>query len=177
MSEHIAGDTFSPTRAHANDFRADRFGDTRYVWRNDADIEHNHVRVVPWPMCSYCGSITPTDMIALMQTDGTRYSGSDWKYGFPHKFYIEAAIEPIEHYCIGATYQDGQMSDPLYDTKKHQHLKFYTEHMQDATSEQIEEWNAKVAPLLGVHFSSEKNGIHWHAAPGHQASGIVRVAK
>lgn len=38
--------------------------------------------------CSYCGSLHPEEAVKLLQTAGTSYSGSDWKYGFPHKFYI-----------------------------------------------------------------------------------------
>jgi len=172
--ENIAGGESAPTRAHGGDLYADRFGGARYAWRKDEDLEKNHGRVLPWPMCSFCGSITPADMIALMQTEGTEYSGSDWKYGFPHKFYIEAVIEPIDHYCIGATYQGDSVSDFQYHTKAREHLKFYTVHMGDATDEQVSDWNVKVAPLLGVRISRDEAGVvRWHATPGHQASGVV----
>ncbi len=40
--------------------------------------------------CNYCGSITLEAAIGLLSTPGTHYSGSDWKYGYPHKFYIGA---------------------------------------------------------------------------------------
>jgi hypothetical protein len=39
--------------------------------------------------CSYCGSISVADAIRFLKTSGTRFSGADQKYGFPHKFYIE----------------------------------------------------------------------------------------
>lgn len=38
--------------------------------------------------CPYCGSMSTARAIRLLETPGTRYSGSDWKYGYPHKFYI-----------------------------------------------------------------------------------------
>lgn len=38
--------------------------------------------------CSYCGSLSPQEVIKLLKTPGTDFSGSDWKYGWPHKFYI-----------------------------------------------------------------------------------------
>ncbi len=173
-TKNIAGSEFAPTRAHNGDSFADRFGGAHYAWREDTDLQGAHLRVLPWPMCSFCGSITPEDMIALMQTDGTTYSGSDWKYGFPHKFYVEAAIEPIDHYCCGATYKGHNVSDHQYHTKTREHLKFYTVHMADATDKQIAEWDAKIAPLLGVRYLRGEDGIvRWHAEPGYQASGIV----
>lgn len=47
--------------------------------KRDDKIEH----------CSYCGSISVADAIKFLKMHGTRFSGSDWKYGYPHKFYIE----------------------------------------------------------------------------------------
>jgi DNA repair exonuclease SbcCD ATPase subunit len=38
--------------------------------------------------CSYCGSLKVSDAISRLKTEGTRFSGADWKYGWPHKFYI-----------------------------------------------------------------------------------------
>lgn len=33
-------------------------------------------------------SLSIQEAINLLKTPGTRFSGSDWKYGWPHKFYI-----------------------------------------------------------------------------------------
>ncbi len=38
--------------------------------------------------CKFCGSIDIDTAIRLLETAGVRYSGADWKYGFPHKFYL-----------------------------------------------------------------------------------------
>ena len=38
--------------------------------------------------CNYCGSLSPADAVVLLAKTGTHYSGSDWKYGHPHKFYL-----------------------------------------------------------------------------------------
>lgn len=40
--------------------------------------------------CSYCGSIGVAAAIQLLKTSGTTYSGADWKYGWPHKFYLNS---------------------------------------------------------------------------------------
>jgi hypothetical protein len=46
--------------------------------------------------CNYCGSITVADAIKFLKQPGTHFSGSDWKYGWPHKFYIEPANPDAE---------------------------------------------------------------------------------
>src|ERR1022692_2598795 len=38
--------------------------------------------------CKYCGSMSPREAIRLMRTPGTEFSGADFKYGWPHKFYF-----------------------------------------------------------------------------------------
>lgn len=38
--------------------------------------------------CSFCGSIHPEDLYSAILA-GARLGGSDWKYGWPHKFYVE----------------------------------------------------------------------------------------
>lgn len=78
--------------------------------------------------CSFCGSLTVAEATRLLTTLGTHYSGSDWKYGWPHKFYIGhgkfyaehlmdatpeqlAAFNVVAEPTIGITYflQDGQL--------------------------------------------------------------------
>lgn len=39
--------------------------------------------------CNYCGSIEPEKAIEFLKNPGSVFSGSDWKYGWPHKFYID----------------------------------------------------------------------------------------
>jgi hypothetical protein len=43
--------------------------------------------------CSYCGSVHPEDLLKLFET-GAYLSGSDWKYGYPHKYYVEKVPNP-----------------------------------------------------------------------------------
>lgn len=38
--------------------------------------------------CNYCGSIHPEDLYNLLVEGKVVLGGSDWKYGYPHKFYI-----------------------------------------------------------------------------------------
>jgi hypothetical protein len=41
-----------------------------------------------WRTCSYCGSIHPEDLLRVLLA-GARMHSADWKYGWPHKFYLE----------------------------------------------------------------------------------------
>ena len=56
-----------------------RYGDKQTAWQVG---ENGRLR------CSFCGSIHPQEAIELLKTPDTYFSGSDWKYGWPHKFYI-----------------------------------------------------------------------------------------
>ncbi len=42
--------------------------------------------------------MAPEEAIRLLQTQGTHYSGSDWKYGWPHKFYIGSSKFYSQHF-------------------------------------------------------------------------------
>lgn len=54
-------------------------GDYDFVARSEGEV----------PRCRYCGSISVADAIKYLKQPRTSFSGSDWKYGWPHKFYIE----------------------------------------------------------------------------------------
>lgn len=47
----------------------------------------------PFRTCSYCGSIHPEDLVKAIAA-GAKLGGSDWKYGWPHKFYISEIPNP-----------------------------------------------------------------------------------
>jgi hypothetical protein len=97
--------------------------------------------------CPYCGSTSVAHAIALLETPGTRYSGSDWKCGYPHKFYLDAA--------------EG-------------HRKFYTRHLEFATAELVARFAVLAQRLLGVIVGVGPTGRVWYRAPrGWQTWGIV----
>lgn len=52
--------------------------------------------------CSYCGSIPIYEAIDVLGTTGARFSGSDWKYGWPHKFYLDAPNTAGGLFCVGS---------------------------------------------------------------------------
>ncbi len=124
----------------------------------------------PYETCTFCGSLSVADVLAVLQLPGTRYSGADWKYGWPHKFSIEPACEPYRA-CVSA---GPGPKDFGYTEKKNHYAKFYSNHLRDASTEQMSLWESIAVPLLGIHFDLQGQRLHWRALPGHQASGIVR---
>lgn len=96
--------------------------------------------------CSYCGSTSVAHAIALLETAGTRYSGSDWKYGYPHKFYLDAP--------------EG-------------HRKFYVNHLEFASPELVERFATLSRDLLGVIYGVGPRGVWYRTTPGWQTWGEV----
>jgi hypothetical protein len=72
---------------HDDDWSAQRFAPQ--TWRPAGVRLHPENDHVPaFRTCSYCGSIHPEDLLNALRA-GAKAGGSDWKYGWPHKFYIE----------------------------------------------------------------------------------------
>jgi len=91
-------------RVHGNDWSVTRF------YENPEDISYQ--KDDRGIHCRYCGSMPPSETIRLLKDADTKVSGSDWKYGWPHKFYIH----PPKGWG-----------------------KFYSVHLYDATEEEFKE--------------------------------------
>ncbi len=101
--------------------------------------------------CCHCGSIDAGSALVALVTNDTQYSGSDWKYGYPHKFYF--VIPGF-----------GQ-------------AKFYSKHLRDATEDQLILWNRLAHNTVQVTFEFEaETRKMFYRAPysGFQSSGVVR---
>lgn len=95
--------------------------------------------------CSYCGSITIEKLVELLATPGTSYGGSDWKYGWPHKFYIDSPAG---------------------------HFKFYASHLLG--KQDCDLWNGVAASLLGIRYIRDEKGLRYIAVcDGWQTWGVV----
>jgi hypothetical protein len=84
----------------------------------------------PFRRCSYCGSMHPEDVLRVLSIEGTKLGGSDWKYGWPHKFYIDILDnKPIQ--------EDGEQAvveaiDKKLISPAKFYGKWYNEHLTDA---------------------------------------------
>lgn len=71
---------------HDSDYQAQRFAPQ--TWRPKGEKLHpSHDLPMVFRTCSYCGSIHPEDLLEALRA-GATLSGADWKYGWPHKFYV-----------------------------------------------------------------------------------------
>jgi hypothetical protein len=72
---------------HDGDWQAKRFAPQ--TWRPKGEKLHpsNDLPMV-FRTCSYCGSIHPEDLLEALRA-GATLSQADWKYGWPHKFYVD----------------------------------------------------------------------------------------
>jgi hypothetical protein len=62
-------------------------------WREPRQDE-TYGRKETFRTCCYCGSIHPEDLVNALR-NGARLGGSDWKYGWPHKFHVEGIPNPL----------------------------------------------------------------------------------
>lgn len=79
---------------HDVDPHAQRFGPT--LWREPRPLGGEGIPYrETFRTCSYCGSIHPEDLYRhLAGEPGAELHGADWKYGWPHKFYVQGIPNP-----------------------------------------------------------------------------------
>jgi hypothetical protein len=120
--------------------------------------------------CGYCGSMDPVELAELIEKGEATLHGSDWKYGYPHKFYVDipnpnaGQIVQIGSKCYyqGDKYIDEPIMGP---DSEYLHLKFYTEHLRLIDDASFE----KVAPIIskacGITFIRDDIGLLKYSAP------------
>jgi hypothetical protein len=102
---------------HDDDYAAQRFAQMSdgfaAVWcgpiDTDARVDPGRQSYEPFRSCSFCGSMHPEDLLTAIKA-GATLGGSDWKYGWPHKFYVNA----IPHVHPEREVWRGGSSGPLY---------------------------------------------------------------
>ena len=121
-----------------------------------------------WQSCSYCGSMHP-DFVLEALKDGAKLHGADWKYGWPHKFYIIVPNpQPDKIFDLGSKWEGGQKVETYKGPLAVFQGKWYNEHLLD------EGVPSKLFKLLeeksGIHFEI-KDGQLYYRAPydGYQA--------
>lgn len=123
--------------------------------------------------CGYCGSMDPVELSELIEAGKATMSGSDWKYGWPHKFYVKIVNPHPDK-------QVKKCSRSWWDEKEQKrkeeveygpqgpwlHSKFYSNHLGLLDDETF----AKVAPIIskacGITWE-KKDGNLYYSAPHH----------
>ena len=153
-----------------------------------------------WRTCRYCGSIHPDDLLAAIRVQGiapaltdddyARWAlgdhsqplrpgpglyidEADWKYGYPHKLYIDGlpsamAGQQVETGAQMWTDETGvRRSDPIFSTQQATTgAKFYARHLHHAS-----DFEALAAALHeaipNVTWTRDESGIiRWNGRPG-----------
>lgn len=110
----------------------------------------------PYYTCSYCGSVHPMALHEILKTPGAHFSGSDWKYGYPHKFYLDMP------------------ADALWQGSPSQHMKFYTRHLSDLPDEELKPLAELIEPFFAIRFFRDDDGrLSYRAVPNTQRWGVV----
>lgn len=106
--------------------------DFELKWHNVSENDsHRH--------CNYCGSLHPADLLQAV-AQGARISGADWKYGWPHKFYVE-----------GGGVRFG---------------KWYNVHLKELSPEMFEKVSNMLERKTGIKFEM-RDGKLFYQAPYH----------
>jgi hypothetical protein len=121
--------------------------------------------------CSYCGSIAPEDLLAAFRAGGVTLDGSDWKYGFPHKFYVRGIKNPIagKQVQVGSRSVDDKREPIMGPASPELFAKFYTEHLEDQgySAAARESLLRAVSLHSGIEFSADADGRVKYRAPYH----------
>lgn len=165
---------------HGNQSPLFRFGEV--TWREprlNTDGPYDY----PFRTCSYCGSIHPADLLKALEA-GAQLGGSDWKYGWPHKFYVEAipnpkagqpapcgsrsmVEEPTE--ADRKQYQKWEQRDGrwhgtmIQPAPAHTNAKWYNEHLLDLSPEAFAMLAEKIKEAAGIHFELVDGKLHYSA--------------
>lgn len=142
--------------------------------------------------CAYCGSMHPQDLFTALQ-DGAKVEGSDWKYGWPHKFYVRGvknprAGMPYTNYTTTSrdmagqpgweAFQDGfheRTGFPIMRWRKVDSIspapaelpaKWYSIHFGDVPAETRQAlMDAFNAASRNVKFAQDENGVKYSGTP------------
>lgn len=159
------------TLVHAGDWQARRLALTlytkdggAYAWhepRSPAeDKSDSGLRAArPFYTCGYCGSMHPTELVAAIK-GGAGVSWADFKYGWPHKVYVESAPNRYagEMEVRSQVYENGKVTNgPEAPAAALTHGKFYTLHLMDANIEQ----RAIIERAMGLQFEFKDDGVRW----------------
>lgn len=118
--------------------------------------------------CSYCGSLHPEDLLKVLE-QGAQLQGADWKYGWPHKFYVDGIPNPRagEIVEMGGTYYTNDAGQQVYEPHM-SHApatlckKFYNEHLVDLIG--TPEFNLvseAIRKRTGVKFSVRDGKLYY----------------
>lgn len=119
----------------------------------------------PFRTCWFCGSINPQDLFELAQINPIRLASTDWKYGWPHKFYVEGIRHPRagEVAQVGATHYRGVVTPIMGEISDTVSAKLYVEHFMDEgyDDEAFKAFQDLVYRQSGILFAVEAGRLRY----------------
>lgn len=170
-------------QCHANEHHYADMEEDEWVVRPDNGTDPHYTA---HRKCSYCGSIHPEDLVTLLR-NGARLEGADWKYGWPHKFYVEGVPNAVAGSLrrvssrSSAGNADQQPDDPWYTDWTHDPVtnrwegvrnspapqfaptKFYNQHLGDLQSDAFTEVAALIYQNTRVLFDMSTGRLRYSA--------------
>ena len=115
--------------------------------------------------CGYCGSIHPADLLAELESGAKLDATVDWKYGWPHKFYVEGIPNLLAGKVVrtGGSYKDGVETPIMSPAPQHAHAKWYNAHLSDEgySPEALSKLIDALAKRTGIHFEIEGDRLKY----------------
>lgn len=148
---------------HVSDEFAKRFSPQKWEVRQATGTYGANLR-----HCSYCGSIHPEDLLKVL-SQGAALELSDFKHGWPHKFYVKDILNPLadEIVEIGSESKrvEGKIvSTPIMGTaSKTIMMKWYNIHLLDIANskELFDNLTNKIKEMTGIQFLMTEKGLAW----------------
>lgn len=140
-------------------------------WRDAIpDSRYPTLPFTPLRTCGYCGSLHPADLLAAIER-GAILSGSNWKYGWPHKFYVQIPHPDRDKQAEigGKSYWDEEKGqriyEPTYGAMGDYHAKWYNLHLTDAgyDDEAFTTLTERIAAKSGISFEMHEGKLRYQA--------------
>jgi hypothetical protein len=129
----------------------------------------------PFRTCSFCGSIHPSDALSFLKRNAppVHLHSADWKYGWPHKFYVNgipnllAGRTVIMGRTFGPNTKDRSLGDPILGTAPNDvHAKLYSDHLQELPDDKFVELAQYITAQTGITFFISEAGLCYTSARG-----------
>ena len=148
---------------HDNEYFAQRFAPHKWEVREPNGTYGANLR-----HCSYCGSIHPLDLLKVLG-EGAQLQGADWKYGWPHKFYVAGIKNPMagQTVKVGGRHYTNDAGEPVDEdimgkAPETLTVKFYNEHLIDLFgTPEFEQVTEAIRQRTGVQFENKDGKLYY----------------
>lgn len=131
----------------------DDFFKHNFAWREPRG-ENDGPYHEEYRSCNYCGSMHPEDLLDAIEA-GATITMADWKYGWPHKFYVDFDNPKAGEQCVTGS-RDGQ---PTMGTAPSTiTAKWYNIHLEDLDTDEFRVLAELLYVKTGVRFCRDEKG-------------------